>query len=142
MRRCFALPCNGVSMKKKEKEEGIFVGVKDPLRVRKDILESSREVLESLKAYESFKQVREEKRMLFEQLRSDARGISLLFGRLRGELPQLKVPAPKVEKAKAQSQPNQGNQAPATEKTKPATEVERLEQELAQLEEAVKRMGG
>ena len=87
-------------MKKKEKEDGIFVGVKDPLRVRKDILESSRDVLDGLKSYESFKQVREEKRMLFEQLRSDARSISLLIGRLRGELPQLKVPPAKVEKAK------------------------------------------
>ncbi|MBI2575741.1 hypothetical protein HYV84_00880 [Candidatus Woesearchaeota archaeon] len=129
-------------MKKKEKEDGIFVGVKDPLRVRKDILESSRDVLEGLKSYESFKQVREEKRMLFEQLRSDARSISLLIGRLRGELPQLKVPAAKVEKAKEQPQPKQGKMVPAVEKAKPATEVQRLEEELAQLEEAVQKMGG
>ena len=125
-------------MKKKEKEDGIFVGVKDPLRVRKDILESSRDVLDGLKSYESFKQVREEKRMLFEQLRSDARSISLLIGRLRGELPQLKVPSAKVEKAK--EQPKQGGVA--VEKAKPATEVQRLEEELAQLEEAVQKMGG
>ena len=125
-------------MKKKEKEDGIFVGVKDPLRVRKDILESSRDVLDGLKSYESFKQVREEKRMLFEQLRSDARSISLLIGRLRGELPQLKVPPAKVEKAK--EQPKQGGVA--VEKAKPATEVQRLEEELAQLEEAVQKMGG
>ena len=127
-------------MKKKEKEDGIFVGVKDPLRVRKDILESSRDVLDGLKSYESFKQVREEKRMLFEQLRSDARSISLLIGRLRGELPQLKVPSAKVEKAKEQPQPKQGGVA--VEKAKPATEVQRLEEELAQLEEAVQKMGG
>ena len=127
-------------MKKKEKEDGIFVGVKDPLRVRKDILESSRDVLDGLKSYESFKQVREEKRMLFEQLRSDARSISLLIGRLRGELPQLKVPPAKVEKAKEQPQPKQGGVA--VEKAKPATEVQRLEEELAQLEEAVQKMGG
>ncbi len=49
--------------KKKEKEEKevFYVGVTDPAELRKDILESIKDIITVLKTYENFKSVREEK---------------------------------------------------------------------------------
>ena len=47
--------------KEKEEDQVFFVGIKDPIEIRRSILESSKEMLQYLQRAERFKEVRKEK---------------------------------------------------------------------------------
>jgi len=77
-------------MAKLIKEEDVFfVGIKDPIEVRRNLLESTRDIVQTLQRFERFKQVREEKQQEVVRLREQVREISKLVNKLKSLLPKI-----------------------------------------------------
>ena len=80
-------------VKKEEKEEVFYVGMKDPIEVRRSILESSKEMVQYLQRAERFKKVRAKKAEQLARLRAIMKDISLLARKLKSALPKTKLRA-------------------------------------------------
>ncbi|MCK4589311.1 MAG: hypothetical protein KAT77_02630 [Nanoarchaeota archaeon] len=77
--------------KTQEKEEVFFVGVQDPLEVRRNILETSKEMVQFLQQHEKLKTLRNEKQEAIKRLREDVRQLKLYINKLRKALPKTKL---------------------------------------------------
>ncbi|RME53587.1 hypothetical protein D6783_01565 [Candidatus Woesearchaeota archaeon] len=71
--------------------EEYYVKIINPVGVRRNILESSKLLLESLKGYQRILDLRDEKFALIETLRRHMQELDLLAGKLREELPKQKL---------------------------------------------------
>lgn len=140
--------------KQKEKEELFYVGIQDPVEIRKTVLESSKEIIQYLQRYERFREVRSEKSMQMKKLREEMAEIHSLVKKLKTALPKTKlrtrlhkheeeiakIAAVKESKESAVKKSPQKKQEtvkePAADKAeKPKqTELDKLEEELSQIE--------
>jgi len=119
----------------KKKEEPLFVRLPDPDHVRLRILESTRDILESLKKYEIFKKTKDEKEEHVSNFRKQLREVNLFIGRIKGMVPSVPHPSPMppvVEKKVLQSP----KLAPSPPRAKP-TELQHLENELDDIEKKI-----
>jgi len=115
-----------------KEESPLFVGITNGDELRRDVLECSKGILESLKEHERFKNIRHEKVMLIHKLKKDVKEIAKLINTLRTYLPKVKeveVKKPEMRKVKV------GKPRLVTvERPKVKTELERLEEELSEIE--------
>ena len=113
--------------KKNQEEAMLHVGIKNPENIRRNILELSKGVIESLKNYERLNTTRDEKTEEIAKLRGELRALSKLIGSLKSELPKIKIEKPKVPVKK---------ELIKKEKIvkKPSTELDKLEAELGEIE--------
>jgi len=72
-------------------EETYYVNVREPSESRRNLLETSREIVLALQKYENFKLSRVKKHNLVDLLRKNFREINDLILRLRKEMPQVKA---------------------------------------------------
>jgi len=72
----------------KIKEPEYMVQIGNPENLRKDILESLREVIIYMQGYENFKKVQQEKVKIFNKLKTDSKEINSLINQLRQYLPR------------------------------------------------------
>lgn len=104
-------------------KENIFhVGIKDPIELRKNLLESSRDIIKSLQKHERFKAIRERKIEQIIKLKNVMSDIEKLNKRLKAELPKIELRAKEKEEIPKKYK-----------KIKPSgniSEVEKLEKEL------------
>ncbi len=96
------------------------VGISDPVRLRRDLLESTREVIHMLQRYERVEDLRAEKREKIKEMHS-------LFSDIRELSSKLKVIFPKI---------NISSKTPKKIRTtvKPASDLRHLEKELDHIE--------
>jgi hypothetical protein len=113
-------------------EEPLYVGLVDPVDLRKDILNSSRIIISSLRKYEAFQQLRTEKEKKIIELRKSLREINILVKRIKQMMPKsalkqmpMQSPAPST---------------PSEEIIGEKTRLAELEDELAKVEEKLKVM--
>lgn len=91
---------------KKEKEPGFNVRINDPKLLRKDILESLREVILFMQSYEHFRTIQEEKMSTFSELRSVSREINTLInGKLKSLFPKGKLSSLREEETDYAKEP-------------------------------------
>src|SRR3989338_8737802 len=83
----------------KENKEIFFVEVREPSNVRKSILESLKDIVESLKKFERFKELREQKMSNVDKLRADLKEINKLVSGLKEILPETKIREMKLKPA-------------------------------------------
>ena len=81
---------------KSKSAEPIFIGLGDPVELRRNILEPTREVIQFLQSYEEFKKVKDEKTHTVNLLKEDLKEIKLTINRLRRLLPRSKIKAEKT----------------------------------------------
>jgi multidrug efflux pump subunit AcrA (membrane-fusion protein) len=126
-----------------EKEESVFyVGIKDPIEIRRSLLESAKEMLQYLQRAEKFKEVRREKEVQISKLKETVQEIQSLVRKLKSELPKAglrAVPPHEEHKKKAVKKKTKAvkeeKAAPVkVEKPKEMTELEKLEAELGEIE--------
>lgn len=85
----------------KKEESAFYVCIDDPISMRRDFLLSSKNILDTLKTFESASEVRSEKLSLFHELKDVCNDILKLDRKLRSLLPKTKISANifKAEKA-------------------------------------------
>ncbi|MFH1408330.1 MAG: hypothetical protein ABIH34_00320 [Nanoarchaeota archaeon] len=74
-----------------EKKEELFVGIRDPLELRRDFLESSKNTVLMLKRFHEHKHLHEEKLECHHKLKEVMKDIDKLTNRLRIHLPKAKL---------------------------------------------------
>ena len=127
-------------MKKTQQEEPLFVGVNNPLEIRRNLLEASKGVVESLKRYETLKATRERKLIAVNTLKKDLKETSKLIFRLRASLPNVAIKSPPIKKEKAiaviKKEPvvKKVSKRASPVPKKPKTELDKLEDELSEIE--------
>lgn len=110
---------------KKGEQELFFVRVSNPSNLRRNILESSKEIIESLKRYENLKLIRKEKSENISKLKGDVKEIISLISKLKSKLPKVDI-----KEEKEAIVPNKKD----FKKEAKTTELEKLESELRNIE--------
>ncbi|MBI2649779.1 hypothetical protein HYX04_00530 [Candidatus Woesearchaeota archaeon] len=132
---------------KEQSSELFFVQVKKPNEVRRDILETLREIVETLHRFEKFRRIRHEKLEKIHHLGVLVKQANKMLGNLRLKLPQTNLRAtvarapspPKVHHKKKKKIKAAGEKQQKVPK-KELTEVDRLEAELSAIESKLKML--
>lgn len=129
----------------KESKDIFFVEVSGPGEVRRNILESLKDIVETLQRFEKFKQARKEKLHSVSKLSSDLKGINRMLSNLKAAVPETKLREIKIKavlkeekKEKPKKRGHGKKHKEAEPRQKPLTEVERLESELGAIEEKLR----
>ncbi|MDO8740285.1 MAG: hypothetical protein Q7J54_01780 [Candidatus Woesearchaeota archaeon] len=121
----------------KSEEDLFYIGIKEPTSMRREILETSKLIVQLLQRYENFRLLKAEKTGEIVKLRSAVNDINSLFFKLRAELPKTKLRS-KVPEEEAEEKPKKEKRSkkdikvPA-EKTKKSS-VDELEDQLKEIE--------
>jgi hypothetical protein len=112
-------------------EEKFFVGINNHLDVRRNVLECSREMIQSLQSYEKITRVREVKIQRIKQLRTVIKEIDLLMAKLQDQLPKTNLRAAVV-------QPSQ--ELKIRTRTKDVSDIDKLEEQLRDIESEIAKL--
>ena len=125
----------------KEDKDILFVKVNDSSEVRRDMLESIREILGILQRFEKFKESRKEKIHYISKLGKIVKSINKAMTNLKKSLPETKITAMKVSKSrtiKRETPVVRKKDAGVMERRhverRHTSELERLETELSDIE--------
>jgi len=135
-------------MAKTDKEEIFYVGIRDPIEIRRSLLESSKDMVHSLQRFERFKSVRKEKHESIQELKELMGHIKKLVTQLKSVLPEndLRVELGKekqkytAKKSQVTTQKVKKEKAPKVKEVKERitpkemSELEKLEAELSAIE--------
>ncbi|HLF54773.1 MAG TPA: hypothetical protein VI612_03570 [Candidatus Nanoarchaeia archaeon] len=109
--------------------ELFFVGIRDPIELRKELLLSSKNLIDSLRRYEAYKTIKDQKLRQIIQLKRVFDELLVLNKKFRGKLPRVPVKTPSVEREEPKPR-----SAPSRLKPSAKTKMEMLEEELAKVE--------
>ena len=113
-----------------EDKDIFFVEVQEPDEVRRNILESSKEIVESLERFEKFKGTRKEKMDNINKLGKIVKDINKLAIDLKNSLPESLIKAMKVSKPEIIEKKKLEERA----ERKPISELQKLHAELSEIE--------
>ena len=82
----------------KKEEEIVYVGIDDPVSLRREVLEASKSLVRVLKGQHSLRDVRTTKHKLIEDLRNKVTEIGQLVADARQILPKMEMPLPEEKK--------------------------------------------
>jgi len=102
-------------------DELFFVGIRDPIEIRKDLLTSSKNLIDALKRHARYKGLKDVKTENIMNLKRVFDELLVLNKKLRNKMPRTSFKAPKESKPK--------------EKAVPKAHVDVLEQELSKIEQ-------
>ena len=133
----------------KEREPEYMVQLGDPKMVRKDLLESLREIIIFMQGYEQFRKIQQEKTAVFNALKEDLKELRILLDlKLKRRLPKGKmrpvlgnVPLPKVVVEEEKETPVEQKPAPPKPKAAPSrNDLDELEAQLKDIEGELRRV--
>lgn len=128
---------------------GYFLRINDSVILRRRILESSKDIIHTLKGYHRVLDIRDEKRELAEQLQGTLAELQKEIGLLEKILPEKSLkeveeflpkrsaPKKKATKKKGKKKASKKKEGP---EEKPMTELERLEGALSNIEDRLSRL--
>ena len=131
--------------------ELFFVNVKEPNEIRKHILQSLKDILEVLRRFEKFRQIRHEKMIAIQKLRTLLKDSNKMLGSLKLKFPQTDLKAmqfkePSKDKHAAKKTADKKKSKSPQEKPKAQepqrelTELEKLEAQLDAVESKLKEL--
>jgi polyhydroxyalkanoate synthesis regulator phasin len=112
-------------------EELFFVGIRDPIELRKELLTSSKNLIDSLRRYEAYKDIKEEKLQHVMELKHVFDELLVLNKKLRNRLPRIPIKTPPV--MREMPEPRQIQKGKPVKLTRNKIDV--LEEELSKIEE-------
>lgn len=68
--------------------DDLFVGIPEPLDVRRNLLESSKEVIKCLQTYEKLSAIREQKLKYIKEMKRVSAELDMLITKLKQKIPQ------------------------------------------------------
>ena len=117
-----------------ENKDIFFVEVDNPGDVKRNILESLKEIVENLQRFEKFKETRKDKVDNVNKLRNIIKEINKLVPRLKQSFPEAKIRAIKTVSRQPKMKVVKGKNISVEKIKKPPTELQKLEDELGQIE--------
>ncbi|MBI2146748.1 hypothetical protein HYU22_05410 [Candidatus Woesearchaeota archaeon] len=134
----------------KEREPEYMVQLGDPKMVRKDLLESLREIIIFMQGYEQFRKIQHEKIAVFNALKEDLKELRILLdlklkrrlpkGKMRPALGNVPLPAAVAEEEKMEM-PVEQKPAPPKPKAAPSrNDLDELEAQLRDIEGELRRV--
>ncbi|MBU0666138.1 MAG: hypothetical protein ABIC91_05075 [Nanoarchaeota archaeon] len=131
-------------------EGEFFIRIEEPGKLRKNFLETSKEIIQNLKSYHKILKLREEKLALLDDLKTDLKEINLLFDKIKELLPlellkQIHEEKPKTEKkkptTKAKNDKKVETKIKPQEKASKPSELAKLEESLKEIEDKLRTLG-
>jgi len=119
----------------KAPKENFYVSLNDPTPVRRALLESVKQTLESAKVFSELKLIRKEKIAEKKNLRVSIKEINSTINKIKAAIPTVNIPTehiPKFTKKKAKKK--KVVRVVKSEPVKPHTELQRIEVELADID--------
>ncbi|MBW3002066.1 hypothetical protein KY338_02800 [Candidatus Woesearchaeota archaeon] len=114
-------------------KDKFFVGIKNPINTRRLLLNSSKDILDALKDFESFESLKMEKAKYVVELKKVLDEITVLNRKLKSHLPKTPLQAPpKYERV---ARKRKGKKVPKTKMREVASKMDLLESELAKVED-------
>ena len=133
-----------LSEKMKEQNNAVFcVGLREPYELRRNVLETLRNVLEILQRFEKFKHIRHEKVERIRKLVALMKETNKLMGKLKVNLPQTNLKGVVFKETPLHTQKTHEHKVKKDKGTeekqekvpkKEVTEIDRLESELKSIE--------
>ncbi|MDP6648248.1 MAG: hypothetical protein QGH34_02555 [Candidatus Woesearchaeota archaeon] len=119
-----------------EKSENIFfVEVRESDEIRRDVLESIKEIVKNLQRFENFKEIRKKKIESINRLEKAISEVSKIIPDLKKSLPGVKIRAVGKRKSRRKKVITKGKKTPEEiAKRKPVTELQKLESDLSEIE--------
>ncbi|MBI2176013.1 hypothetical protein HYU40_01525 [Candidatus Woesearchaeota archaeon] len=131
-------------MKASKKEEDIvYVGIDDPVSLRRDVLEASKSLVRVLKGQHSLSEARATKHKLIEELRNRVTEIGQLVAEARQLLPQTGTSLPEEKKesaVKAKKPAAPKTKVQALPKPRAEAHMDKFERELQDIEDKLKSL--
>jgi len=112
-------------------DELFFVGIRDPIELRKELLTSSKNLIDSLKRYEAYKDVKEEKLRHIMELKRVFDELLVLNKKVRNKMPHIPIKAAPTLARETREIPTAKGKPMKTSRNK----IDVLEDELAKIEE-------
>ena len=140
---------------KKDKEPEYMVQVHEPTNLRKNILESLREIIIFMQSYEKFRQIQEEKVNTFNDLKESIKQLTTLLdhklkhhfpkGKLsissvRRDIPKMAIPAKMENDDDSEETEVPARKAAYTPEPHPITELDELESQLRDIEGQLRKI--
>jgi methionyl-tRNA synthetase len=126
----------------------LYMGIRNPVAIRKLILENARDMVHMLQMYEKFKLIREEKNEAIKLLKKEVTQLNTLITRLKKHLPKTNIKIKKEPKQKKEQKettqtkteqiplPNTPTKIPTPEPPKiELDDIDALEAELKEIED-------
>jgi len=137
--------------KKQEQKQDIFyIGINNPVKLRRNVLECSKLMIRSLQVYEKVNKLREKRVDKTEKFKSTIRELSRMCNSLKRELPSNKILEMHEQQRKAILGKSQAHNfqttpiAPAPtirqEAKKEMTNIDKLERDLHEIEQKLKAL--
>lgn len=119
------------------KQTLFHVGIENPEKLRRYLLEATRATISCLQRYEKFKSVREEKIEALDEFAHHVKEIYRLDSKLNAILPKIGV----QKKAPAPKEPAKGKRVVKRPRPKPMhSDLETLEKDLAMIDDALSKL--
>lgn len=125
-----------------EKEkDSFYVVIKQPTEFRRNLLESTKLLIQGMQKYEHFKALRADKTHMIARLKDITHDINSMTARLKTVLPSLKMSKEELAKYKRRYKPEDEKETGERAKagsvgaTRPKSELDMLEDELGNIEE-------
>ncbi|MBW3004276.1 hypothetical protein KY310_00390 [Candidatus Woesearchaeota archaeon] len=113
-------------------KDKFFVGIKNPINARRLLLNSSKDILDALKDFEDFENLKQEKAKYIIELKRVLDEIMVLNRKLKTHLPKTPLQAPPKYEHVARKRTGK---VPKTKMKEVASKMDLLESELAKVEE-------
>ena len=121
---------NGLKSSSRSDKEGFYIRVQRPIEIRRQVLLSSKGIIEGLKGYEKLKAIREERFKKIEEFKDVMKEIQAIVNRIKNLLPHHDLPSKSTVALKRQESINH-----AIKRTESRNDVLlKLEKELAEIE--------
>ncbi len=117
-------------------KDKFFVGIKNPINARRLLLNSSKDILDALKDYESFENLKQEKAKYVIELKRILDEVTVLNRKLKTHLPKTPLQAP--PKAARIARRRKEISSKKTKMAKVASKMDLLESELSKVEDRLK----
>lgn len=126
-------------------EKDFFRRIENTIEVRKNILESSKEVIKNLKGYQRILGLRKEKLTAEKELKLQLKEINLLLDKLRDTFPadlinQFEAEKPEEQKTVVKKEGKKTEKRKVTKKKARPSELAKLENSLAEIENKLNRL--
>jgi len=121
---------------KKTEQDLLFVELKEPSATRRDVLMSTKDVLDILKRYEEYRLVSQEKQRTLEELKRVVDSLQALNRRLRSKMPKPPISIPEVRElvAREREEKDESISGPQPAMARPKSKLDILQEELEKIE--------